>query len=154
MADLTSTIGITGFVGNQSISWTSTAVVADIVDAGIRNDGNSGILGQVGFDEGSFGSLSAPLFEQLSPNYIMFKNDAATMPTNMKMWLTGGVKAVSLVVAPGGFAVIMDPNSIGLCDYSATDTDITLIGALTITNTDVAPGVIGILTALTALKAV
>lgn len=155
MADLTSTIFIQGSVGNQSVSWSHTATITDIVDAGTRFEGRpGGGSGYTSMDDTISGTNSSPIFEQLTPNYLFNKNDASSIYTSVQLELTGGVKVMALDIAPGGCAVIMDNDGTGMIDYSATITDVTLIGVILITNNPTMKAGVGILSTLTALKAV
>lgn len=154
MADLTSTISIQGIINGQRVDWSSSATVADIVDAGTRFDGPTSIWGQVAFDGGNLASGFSPVFDQLSPTYIMAKNDASSMPTGCSMVLTGGgTLRVGLMVAAGGFVTLMDTNGVGITKYSATNTDTDTLGVINITNDFAAPGMVGTLAVLTGLKA-
>lgn len=153
MADLTSTISIQGAVGNQVVGWTHTATMTDIVDAGVRHEGSPGIWGYTAMDDNAIGTDASPVFEQASPAYLLNKNDASSMFTNVQMGLTGGSKTVELALAPGSCAIIMDDDGSGLCDYSATDTDVTLIGVVQVVNSITFGEQSGMLQTLTALKA-
>lgn len=154
MADLTSTIFIQGSVGNQSVSWSHTATITDIVDAGTRLEGRSGGSGITAMNDNVTVGVASPIFEQLTPNYLFNKNDASSMYTSAHCILTGDTKSVMLFIAPGGCAIMMDVDNSGMIDYSGTNTDTTTIGVIAVSNDQAVVGGYGKLATLTALKAV
>ena len=154
MADLTSTISIQGSVGNQSVSWSHTATITDIVDAGTRLAAGSEIIGYTAMDDNAMlDDLTSPIFSQTTPAYLFLNNDASSMPTLPQVKTSVVGIAASFYMAPGSCVILMDPNGIGMIGNSSTDVDVTLGTVSSVSNSQVTLGIVGLLQVLTGLKA-
>ena len=154
MADLISTISIQGSVGNQSVSWSHTATITDIVDAGTRLEADSEIIGYTAMDDNAMlDDLASPIFSQITPAYLFLKNDASSMPTLPQVKTSVVGIAASFYMVPGSCVILMDPNGIGMIGNSSTAVDVTLGTVSSASNRQVTLGIVGLLQVLTGLKA-
>lgn len=102
MADLTSTIKITGTINGQKISVTSVMTLTDIYDAGVSQPGDS----ELSFSTIGFGTVKAATFEQDCPSYLFVTNRSPSEPSLVKMTNTGNTAMRYMLLPPGGFIVL------------------------------------------------
>ena len=79
MADLVSTLTMSGRIGTRTISFTHQYTLEDVYDAGQRvTEGPASYNDYV--SDGANDGNGPPTFIQFSPSYIMMVNEANSMP--------------------------------------------------------------------------
>lgn len=126
MADLTSSLTITGSIGGRKITYAHVYTMEDVYDAGCRT---SGFFNQ----DSPYGSLSAGggalNFPQDTPNYLMARNASGTTPMTADITLAGGA-VIRMALLPGQMAVIH--GTTGMANASAVAATATLLDAVSL----------------------
>lgn len=124
MADLTSTIAITGSINGRKINVTSSMTLEDIYDAGITIPDDAGMAySSIGFG----GNDAALSFTQDCPTYLFSANRSPSETAAVALENAAGTDVRYLVLAPGQFAILGEyTNGAGMVNASATATNITL----------------------------
>ena len=115
MADLTSTLTITGTANGKAISITHTFTLEDVYDAGAVDEEGTGAEYFV----------DQLLFNQNNPNYLMFANRDAAGVTAINLTGSGGSE-LNFVLPPGALACLTAAEGTGLFLDTTTATGITL----------------------------
>lgn len=127
MADLTSTIKITGTINGRKIDFEHTYTITDVYDAGthiatqLNNDASFAAEDAAG--TGVWGYL------QDTPNYMLFKNDSRQWPQIFELGTNGQDCAIS--VPPQGFALLAATT--GCCNLTNAAGNTTLLDVEQIT---------------------
>ena len=118
MADLVSTLTMSGRIGTRTISFTHQYTLEDVYDAGQRiTEGPASINNYV--TDGALDGQGPPTFIQFSPSYMMLVNEASSMPMTFQLNNNAGPKEVSLSVVPKGFVILCEPSTGGLFNRTA-----------------------------------
>ena len=103
MADLVSTLRITGRIGNRSISFTHTYTMEDVYDAGLRN--SSGAASSASYLGGNNVNAEQYLYLQDTPNYMLMANINPQFPVVFN--ITSSSAAIAeIICAPGSFCIL------------------------------------------------
>lgn len=103
MADLVSTLRITGRIGNRSISFTHTYTMTDVYDAGLRN--SSGAASDASYLGGNNVNAEQYLYLQDTPNYLLMANISPQFPVVFNI-TSSSAPIAEMVLVPGSFAIL------------------------------------------------
>lgn len=123
MADLTSTVTITGVINGRRIAVSSTCTYEDIVDVGTTQDAAY----SPSYTTMGFGTNTALVFSQDCPDYLLAINRSTSEAAMLGLEISGGAATYLLHLPPGGFAVLnQSANGEGMImvDNSATNIDL------------------------------
>ena len=126
MADLVSTVTMSGRIGSRTVSFTHQYTLEDVYDAGQRLSEVVQATNNV-LSDGDLDGDGPPTFIQFNPSYLFLCNEAASMPMAYQLNNDAGSKAITLNILPKAFAVLMEPSTGGLFNISATATTSTLL---------------------------
>lgn len=103
MADLVSTLRITGRIGNRSISFTHTYTMTDVYDAGLRN--SSGAASSSSYLGGSNVVGEQYLYLQDTPNYLLMANINPQFPVVFNV-TSSSAPIIEIICAAGSFCIL------------------------------------------------
>ena len=129
MADLTSTLTITGTVNGRSVSISHTFTLEDVYDAGSLDEEG------VGREHLMAARLA---FNQNNPNYLACVNKDAFGVTEMVFATSGST--INFTLNPGAIVCLTAAEGTGLLLDTATGTGITLEDLATLTSDNVHTG--------------
>lgn len=103
MADLTSTLRITGKIGNRTINFTHTFTMEDVYDAGLRN--SSGAASSGSYMGGNNVNAEQYLYLQDTPNYMLMANINPQFPVVFNV-TSSSAPIIEVICPPGAFCVL------------------------------------------------
>ena len=118
MADLTSTITITGIVGGKKIDHSHVWTIEDVYDVGTFDMDAPALSPSIG--SGADGSET---FKQDSPTYLFAANKSVAHSGLLHLTPTGAAKEMYLMLLPGQFVILGEhTNGTGLMNTSGSTT--------------------------------
>ncbi len=103
MANLVSTLRISGRIGNRSISFTHTYTMEDVYDAGLRN--SSGGTFDTSYLGGNNVNAEEYLYLQDTPNYLLMANTNPQFPVVFNI-TSASAPIAEFALAPGAFCIL------------------------------------------------
>ncbi len=124
MANLTSTVEITGTVNGRKVNVSSTMVMENVYDAGIAQPGDSETaFASVGFG----GSTAAMTFTQDCPSFLFSVNRSPNETAAVAIQNASTSAIRYMVLTPGQFVILNEyTNGAGLINMNASATNIAL----------------------------
>ena len=106
MADLTSTISISGTIGGKSYKRSSVFTLEDVYDYGQATaDDTLSAMASASFRSTNAAGMN---FSQDCPSYLLAANNSVSQAGMLSMNNPGGSKLMSLILAPGQFVVLLE----------------------------------------------
>lgn len=150
MADLTSSIQVSGTINGKVFSFTHEYVLENVYDAGTLDRSTFREVDGLAANAGVSGI--GPMFPQAAPDYIFAKNSATSSPYGLTLNSDTGSISTTIDIHGNGFVIMPTPSTGGNFGKSATDTDFDLDDLSSLDMTSAGLGFTGLPSVLVAFN--